>query len=146
MYAHECPVLEVYTYWLHWWFYCSDLILWFHCRISDQKDPLVYLVIGFSWRPWRNLDPFWYQALSNVRGWSFWRRLKQCPIECNILWECINFREETGVKLIYWLIDHNLSLSIIIHLPSCRDLIFQCCGISPSQICTLLGCFNYFKY
>ena len=52
----------------------------------------------------------------------------------NSLWEWINFKKETGVKPIYWLIDHNASLSIIIHLTACRDLFFSSVGVSLQNI------------
>ena len=45
---------------------CSDNILLFQWQISDQKEPLVYLVICFSWRNRGNLDPFLYQELSHI--------------------------------------------------------------------------------
>ena len=38
--------MTAFSQWLHHRFYCSDITFCFHCRISDQKDTLVSLVIG----------------------------------------------------------------------------------------------------
>ena len=136
--SRECFRMTTSAHWLHCRFYFSDLILCFHHRISDQKEPLVSLVIIFRWGTWGSLDPFWYQGLYNGRTQVVEEGYIDVQYECNILRYCINFKEELGVKLIYWLIDHNVSLFIIIYLPACRDLIFQRCGS--------FFCFNHFKY
>ena len=117
--------------WLHCHLYGSDLIFCLYCCIYDQKESLVSIASILSWWPWGNFDPFLYQELSNVGTTVIEEGFRNVQWEGDILWECINFKEELGVKLIYLLIDHNASLSIIIHLPAFRDLILQCRGSPP---------------
>ena len=100
--------------WFYCCFYCFNILFCFNCRVSDQKERLVSLVIIFSWWHWENLVPFWYKDLSNVRTQIFEEGCNNIQWKGVILWDCINFIEKMGGKLIYWLIEHNVSLYIII--------------------------------
>ena len=49
------------------------------------------------------------------------------------MWECINFKEEMGVKLIYWLIDHNRSIFFITHLRHAETSFYCAVGVFPPK-------------
>ena len=134
---HEYTIMMTSARWLHCHFYCSILIFWFRCQISDQREPLVALIIGCIWQPWGNLEPFWYSKLSNLRNQGFEEGCSDVQKRYRILWGCINFKEKTGVQHIYWIIDHNLIISTIISFMEGRYLIFQFCGSYSSQISIL---------
>ena len=59
--SNEGPRFSDFSLCFQCHFYCSGFLFWFQCHISDQKEPLVSLVIGLIWQPWENPDPFIYQ-------------------------------------------------------------------------------------
>ena len=63
---HEFPRMTASVHWLHFRFYCYDIIFCFHWRIYDQKELMVSLEICFSWWPWGDMEPFWYQEISYI--------------------------------------------------------------------------------
>ena len=124
----------------------SDLLLFFifcfQCLISDQKEPLVSLVVGFVCRSCVNLYPFWYQKLSHIRTRIVEKGCGDIQQKHFILWECIYFEKKTGIKLIYLLIHCNPILLIVLHLPECRDLICRSVGVVPPTYVSLRAFFT----
>ena len=78
---------------------------------------------------------FWYQKISNIRNQVIEKGFSDFQWKQYVLWEWINLKEETYVKLIYWLIDNNTGLFIIIHFPVFIDHIFSAVGVvSPRYV------------
>ena len=87
-------------------------------------------------------DPFWYQELSHIGTQVVEKGCGNIYQKRYILWECINFEEKPGIKLIYLLIYHNLSIFIVVHFPACRDLILSAVGAVPNKYVSIKTIFT----
>ena len=101
--------------WIFWDGGCHLLVrqflwfLWLHHCVPYQNKPLLSPKTSFLvvlWEPEPLVNPINLKFLELI----YWKKIFNIQQKRIILWNSINIEQELGVKLIYWMVDHNPGL------------------------------------
>ena len=103
--SHEYSGMAADTYWLESFFGFYDSTTTFLTKIIPcLLWKLLFLVV--LWEP----EPLLTPINPKCQDLIYWGEICNIQQKHLILWNRINLEQELGVKLIYWLVDHNPGL------------------------------------